>query len=388
MKRSEPPAGPPAGQIVVEVGDRFPAASWTDAAGKPASLSEDRFAGRLTVLFACPDVEPARARAQLEAFESRADAFRDLDAQVMVVTWPGLGSRAASAALALRHIPLFWDERGAAFAALGWRGPAENPAWRTVILDERRRVIRLVDPCAEGTQAELALAACTDRSAHPDRLASVRHAPVLVVSDLISGTHCRRLIELWGTGTPYDGGVANVDLGRHAVRHDVKVRRDIAVPDLSAEAQELFAIFRRRLFPEVRKIFHFDISRAETLRLGCYDAAEGGRFEAHRDDSSVHVAHRRFAMSLFLNTGEYEGGAIGFPEFGPQRFAPPAGSAVVFSCSLLHRVDPVTRGRRFGLFGFFHGEVEEAMRRSRKAEFEYALVDEPGKLYSIRVKKP
>jgi hypothetical protein len=72
----------------------------------------------------------------------------------------------------------------------------------------------------------------------------------------------------------------------------------------------------RRLFPEIRKVFQFHVSRAETLRLGCYDADEGGCFEAHRDDSSVHVAHRRFDTSLFLNTGEREGGTLGFPEHG------------------------------------------------------------------------
>jgi predicted 2-oxoglutarate/Fe(II)-dependent dioxygenase YbiX len=33
--------------------------------------------------------------------------------------------------------------------------------------------------------------------------------------------------------------------------------------------------------------------------------------------------------------------------------SPPAGAAAVFSCSLLHQVLPVTRGRRFVLTTFF-----------------------------------
>ena len=47
-------------------------------------------------------------------------------------------------------------------------------------------------------------------------------------------------------------------------------------------------------------------------------------------------------MTLNLNTGGYEGGALWFPEFGRQLYAPEAGGAVVFSCSLLHEALPVT----------------------------------------------
>jgi len=42
-----------------------------------------------------------------------------------------------------------------------------------------------------------------------------------------------------------------------------------------------------------------------------------------------------------------------FPEFPGLNYRPTAGSGVVFSCSLLHEAMPVTRGRRFGIFGFF-----------------------------------
>ena len=57
-------------------------------------------------------------------------------------------------------------------------------------------------------------------------------------------------------------------------------------------------------------------------------------------------------MSLILNDG-YEGGGVRFPEFPGNEYRPPAGAALVFSCSLLHEVMPVTKGRRFGLFGFY-----------------------------------
>ncbi len=72
------------------------------------------------------------------------------------------------------------------------------------------------------------------------------------------------------------------------------------------------------MFPEIKKAFAFQVTRAETLRLGCYHAADGGHFIAHRDDTTPYSVDRRFAMSLALSTGEYEGGYVRcFPEYGP-----------------------------------------------------------------------
>ena len=193
---------------------------------------------------------------------------------------------------------------------------------------------------------------------------------MLVAPRILDPEHCKRLIAFWENGERYRGGVAS-EGQRHAVKQSVKQREDVALPDLGPEAQEVFGLFRRRLFPEIRKVFQFKVTRAETLRLGCYDAAEKGGFKAHRDDTVPAVAHRRFAISVFLNSGEYQGGGVRFPEFGPQTFDPPAGSAAIFSCSLLHEVQPVTQGRRFVLLGFFHGENEEAQRRQRIPAAQY-----------------
>ena len=58
------------------------------------------------------------------------------------------------------------------------------------------------------------------------------------------------------------------------------------------------------------------------------------------------------ALTLNLNSDEYDGGELMFPEYGDYRHKPPAGAAVVFSCSLLHEALPVTRGQRFALLSF------------------------------------
>lgn len=62
-------------------------------------------------------------------------------------------------------------------------------------------------------------------------------------------------------------------------------------------------------------------------------------------------------MSINLNTEEFEGGELRFPEFGDQRYRPESGTAIVFSSTLLHEAMHVTRGTRYVLLAFLFGET-------------------------------
>ena len=121
-----------------------------------------------------------------------------------------------------------------------------------------------------------------------------------------------------------------------------------------------------RVLPEMAKAFHAAPTQLDRILVARYDDT-GGFFRRHRDNSSAHLAYREFALSLNLNTGDYAGGELVFPEFGDRRHAPPAGGAVVFSASLLHEALPVTRGKRYVLLSFLHGEAAEARRQAALA---------------------
>jgi len=99
----------------------------------------------------------------------------------------------------------------------------------------------------------------------------------------------------------------------------------------------------------------------ERWLVACYDGAEGGHFGAHRDNTTPGTAHRRFAVSINLNDG-FEGGGVSFPEYGPTAFVAPAGGAVVFSCSLLHAVSPVSAGQRYAFLPFLYDEDAARIR--------------------------
>ena len=107
--------------------------------------------------------------------------------------------------------------------------------------------------------------------------------------------------------------------------------------------------------PEIQRSFAFKANRFEGFKIVCYDATTNGFFSAHRDNLSPSTAHRRFALSLNLNQ-DYEGGYIKFPEFGANLYQPEVGEALIFSCSHLHEVTEVTKGRRFALLSFLFSE--------------------------------
>ena len=190
----------------------------------------------------------------------------------------------------------------------------------------------------------------------PEAQGAAAFAPVLVVPGAFEESFCRALIERW-EGDHEEGAVtANHDDGARAVHDEgIKRRSDHIVRDGALESA-IRARLARRVFPEVRRAFQFEVGACEGFRVGCYDGAgREGFFRAHRDDVNPQTASRRFALSVNLAHGTYTGGRLHLPEYGVSLDAP-TGAAVLYSASVLHEVEAVTRGRRFVLVGFFSGQ--------------------------------
>jgi len=188
------------------------------------------------------------------------------------------------------------------------------------------------------------------------------HAPVLVLPNVFETSFCRELVALYRQhGGEESGFMREVD-GKTVSRSDPlhKRRSDYLVtePEVISKVR---ARINRRVVPELLKVHHFRATRLERYLIGCYEAESGGHFSAHRDNTTKGTAHRRFAVSINLNA-EFEGGELSFPEYGPRRFKPPPGCAVVFSCSLLHAVSRVTRGQRYAFLPFLFDEAAEKIR--------------------------
>jgi predicted 2-oxoglutarate/Fe(II)-dependent dioxygenase YbiX len=72
-------------------------------------------------------------------------------------------------------------------------------------------------------------------------------------------------------------------------------------------------------------------------------------------------------VSLFLNTGAYDGGFLRFPEYGAALYTAPTGGAVIFSCSLLHEATPVIKGRRYMFLPFLYDETGRRIRTENES---------------------
>jgi predicted 2-oxoglutarate/Fe(II)-dependent dioxygenase YbiX len=243
-----------------------------------------------------------------------------------------------------------------------------------LLLDRGQRVVLQAFPLGDPQFGQVCL----------DLVAAQRPlpAPVLVRPHIFSAEWCRELIDLFERSPSMEGEVARVDASGRAcsvVDHSKKRRRDMAI----AEGTGLHETLVGRLFslcrPEIARAFQVDVTHVDRVLIARYDAS-GGWFRRHRDNTNQQVAFREFALSVNLNTGEYEGGQLSFPEYNDELYEPPAGGGLIFSASMLHEVTPIRAGRRYVLLTFMHSDAAEARRISAVREVEAAgLGPAPGR---------
>jgi peroxiredoxin/predicted 2-oxoglutarate/Fe(II)-dependent dioxygenase YbiX len=223
------------------------------------------------------------------------------------------------------------------------------------------RTLRLVE-IAPLAQMDAVLARLAAYLAEEDMTDATAMAPVLTLPRIFEPELCRRLIDYYAAGPPKDSGVTREVDGRTEIVLDSKVKRRT---DRLIEDPELIAWTRNRLHtrlrPAIERAFRWTATRVERYLVSCYDSADGGFFNPHRDNIGPMTDHRMFAVSLNLND-DYEGGELKFPEFGPRLYKPPAGGATVFSCGLLHAATPVTAGVRYAFLPFLYDEERARLR--------------------------
>jgi peroxiredoxin/predicted 2-oxoglutarate/Fe(II)-dependent dioxygenase YbiX len=218
-----------------------------------------------------------------------------------------------------------------------------------------------------------------------DRFAGTElQAPVLYLPRVFEPELCAELIAHYERAGGKDSGFMRQHDGKTvmAVDYEHKRRMDYVLEDDELR-QLLWNRFERKIFPEIKKAFQFSVSRMERFLVACYESSQRGHFRPHRDNTTAGTAHRRFAVSINLNE-DFVGGELHFPEYSPKAYRPAVGCAVVFSCSLLHSVDPVVAGRRFAFLPFLYDEAAVAVRLANNVHLApdvpaYSPLDEPAR---------
>lgn len=331
----------------LSVGDLAPDWVLSTVGGQPFSIFHDAVAGRTRVLLLAG--APELTDSAIAGFDDEARRLIECDALLYVVWRKGDAPRRTSA-----RIQGLVDIRSELAAELA--EPSGQP--RLVVLRANQHLAALEAADASGLAAVRHLCERLQSARDTDAMSSL--PPVLLVPDVLSAAECRELIHVFNTrgqvlvqsdkAIDYFGADYKMQVPEH-------MRQD-RIDHFFFEKSTVDFLLRRlmRVEVEVARAFHYRITRHETLRVARYEGTRAGHGYGHRDNRGDH-RHRRFALSLNLNTEEFEGGGLRFPEFGDRRFRPPTGAAFVFSSSLLHEAMQVTSGTRYVLLSFMFGDI-------------------------------
>ncbi len=268
---------------------------------------------------------------------------------------------------------LFWDFEktlAEAFGVLAYSQDNPHPTFKpqTFIIDPRLRLFRVIPITDPKTHLQQVLGAARACALAPFEGRQANWAPVMELPRVFEPELCRKLIEYYqGKGGEPSGFMRQVE-GKTVGILDPKFkrRRDVSIGD-EALLQAARIRVQRRLVPEIFRAFQFRVTRIERDIVACYDAEEGGYFNPHRDNTTSGTLHRRFACTINLNSEEFDGGELRFPEFGQASYKPPTGGACIFSCSLLHQALPVTRGTRYVYLPFLYDDEGAKIRSANQA---------------------
>jgi peroxiredoxin len=342
----------------LSVGD--PAPWFQQATSTSPQLPLDLVAGRYVVLcFLMGTADPAGQRA-LELVAQNRELFDDDKISFFGVTVNWRDQYEGRATESSPGIHFFWDF-DLTVSRLYGAVPADagpgviNARRRWFVLDPALRIVAAVRFEKDGGERPAVLEILRNLPPPSAFLGVEAAPPVLCLPNVFEPDLCGRLVTAFETHGGRESG-SLIQVGDETVPvhdHNHKRRLDHLLEDWELITQVRRRI-QRRVAPELAKAFQFQATQMERYLVACYE--EGGHFSPHRDNTTTATEHRRFALSLNL-TEDYDGGEICFPEYGGRPYKPPAGTALVFSCSLLHWVSPVRRGRRFAFLPFLHDDA-------------------------------
>ena len=339
-----------------------PAPWFAAATDTTARFNFDTVGGRWVLLLFFGTLSPEPTRLALERVLGARGLFDDARACFFGVSVDPTDRAQGRIEPQLPGVRYFHDHDGAVSRLYGVLDAAGRYRPMVFLLDPTLRVAACGGIEQTGQVLE-ALAGHLAREApqEPD------FAPVLVAPRVFEPAFCAELIAHYeATGGAPSGFMRQVGEKTVGVQDPSFKRRldvDVAETPLAARAR---ARLTARLIPMIERAYGWKPTRLERYLVACYDSAEQGFFRAHRDNTTLGTAHRKLAVTLNLNSDDYEGGELSFPEFGPRTYKPPTGGAVVFACGLLHEARPVTRGRRYAFLPFLYDEAAARVREANQ----------------------
>ncbi len=158
-----------------------------------------------------------------------------------------------------------------------------------------------------------------------------------------------------------------------------KVKHNLQVPENSAAGRELGDIVLRALGRNPMFASAVMPLRVYPPMFNRYDV--GMTFNTHVDNAIRNVAgggrmRTDVSTTLFLTPPEdYDGGELVIEDtYGTQAVKLPAGDAVVYPGTSLHRVNPVTRGSRWASFFWTQSMIDDDRKRRMLFEMDMSII--------------
>lgn len=163
-----------------------------------------------------------------------------------------------------------------------------------------------------------------------------------------------------------------------AGEQSAKIKNNLQIPEDSATARELGEVVlrglaRSALFASAALPLH-----VYPPMFNRYDI--GMTFNTHVDNAIRTVSGRRMrtdvSSTLFLSAPEeYDGGELVIEDtYGAQAVKLPAGDMILYPATSLHRVNPITRGSRWGSFFWTQSMVADDAQRRLLFEMDMSII--------------
>jgi PKHD-type hydroxylase len=194
------------------------------------------------------------------------------------------------------------------------------------------------------------------------------HIPAVLTSDELK--HARALL----LAAPWHDGRATAGQQAVSVKHNLQL-----APESDA-ARELAALVRQALF---RHPLYMSAALPQTLMTPMFNCYQGGMTYGNHVDNAI----RRDPLSgqsirtdvsctlFFSDPEEYEGGELVVEDtYGAHSVRLPAGDAILYPSTSLHRVEPVTAGARLASFMWTQSMVRSDSRRAMLFDIDMAIL--------------
>lgn len=171
----------------------------------------------------------------------------------------------------------------------------------------------------------------------------------LHVPQLFTPEECARILALAGPG---QAGTVYTSTEGNRLQPDMRRATEHGLPGITAE-HWIYQRITALLQTANASYYRFDLQAYSPPLLMEYGV--GDFFSLHSDLGIDRGSTRKLSLIAFLSkAGDFDGGQLVL-DTQQQDIVQSCGSALVFPAYLVHRVEPVTRGRRFTLVAWAHG---------------------------------